>query len=226
MRANVWAALIGLAVTGNVFAAFNITFEDIPGDVQAVNTFYNGVTFGSSSTGSPLVTRRGSTNNYNFSSWPSGTQYNSGYYWVYGDVGVTSALDNSGNDGKISFDNGDATFVEIGYSANSNFHLEAYNSLNLLLDSDTGGANLRYLNGNNSGPGTLRVDAPLGQFIKYVIVHDAGNFWVIDNVNTDATGIQSAVPELGSFLTTGLVGCCVIGIIRLGKRFAFKPFDL
>lgn len=178
-------------------------------DVVPVGTYYTGVTFGSSSTGSPLVSRNMDLGGYNMSSWPSGTQSAGGYYWVYGKVGVTSALDNSGNDGKITFDNGDATYVEIGYSCNSNFTLEAYDAANNLLDVDVGGANLRYFNNNESGPGTLRVDAPSGQFIKYVIVHDTGNFWVIDNVRTDATGIT---PAPGAMALLGLGG------LAMGRR--------
>ena len=36
----------------------------------------------------------------------------------------------------------------------------------------------------------------------------------------------TAVPELGSFITMGLVGCCAVGAIRLGKRYGFKALSL
>ncbi len=202
---------LGALLAVPVMADTLMTFEEIPGDIQAINDFYSGVTFGSSSTGAPLVTRRASTNNYNISSWPSGTVYNGGYYWVYDDVGVTSALDGSGNDGKISIDNADATYFEVGYTCNSDFYLEAYDAGGNLLDSDVGGANLRFINGNESGPGTLRVDWDGTNYIAYVIVHDTGNFWVIDNCKTDASGI--VIPAPGAALL-GVLGLTVVRSIK------------
>lgn len=215
MRSLKASLVLGLAtLVGAANADILMTFEEIPGDVQAVNDFYSGVTFGSSSSGAPLVTRRASTFNYNISSWPTGTVYNGGYYWVYDDVGVTSALDGSGNDGKISFDNGDATYVEVGYTAGSGFgfFLEAYRADGTLIDSDSGPDNLRFINGNESGPGTLRVDWNGVDYIAYVIVHDTGNFWVIDNVRTDASGIVVPVPG------AALLGLLGLGAIRGLKR--------
>ncbi|GMV24371.1 MAG: hypothetical protein AMXMBFR58_04020 [Phycisphaerae bacterium] len=176
-------------------------FEEIPGDIQAINNFYTGVTFGSSSTGSPLVTRRASTNNYNISS-TNGNMYNSGEYWIHEDVGVTSALDNSGNDGKISFDNKDATYVDIQYCSASTFWLEAYDVNGNLLDVDSGPANLRFINSNPAGPGLLSVKWDGTNHIAYVIVHDTGNFWVIDNVRTDASDITPA-PGAAALLGMG-----------------------
>jgi hypothetical protein len=35
-----------------------------------------------------------------------------------------------------------------------------------------------------------------------------------------------AVPELGSFITMGLMGCCAFGAVRLGKRYGFKALSL
>ncbi|MDX2132937.1 MAG: MYXO-CTERM sorting domain-containing protein [Planctomycetota bacterium] len=201
-------AAAGFAGVAN--ADIIMTFDEgifLSTDVVPVGTYYTGVTFGSSSTGSPLVSRNRIIGGYNVSSFPSGA--GGGEYWVYGDVGVTSALDGSGNDGRITFDNGDATYVELGYSCNSNFFLEAYDASNNLIDIDTGGANLRFINSNEAGPGTLRVDAPAGQFIKYVIVHDTGNFWVIDNIRTDASGI---VPAPGAAALLGL------GALAMGRR--------
>ena len=50
---------------------------------------------------------------------------------------------------------------------------------------DTGEANLRYINNNESGPGTLYVEAPAGEVIKYVTIHDTGNYWSVDNIIVD-----------------------------------------
>jgi fibronectin-binding autotransporter adhesin len=35
-----------------------------------------------------------------------------------------------------------------------------------------------------------------------------------------------AVPELGSFITMGLMGCCAFGAVRLGRRYGFKALSL
>lgn len=200
-------AALGL-VAGAAQADILMDFEGIPGDVQAINDYYTGVTFGSSSTGSPLVTRRASTNNYNISS-TNGNTYNSGEYWIHGDVGVTSALDSSGNDGKISFDNADATYVDIQYCCNSNFFLEAYRADGTMIDSAVGGANLRFANGNAGGPGLLSVTWNGVDHIAYVIVHDTGNFWVLDNVRTDASDVTPA---------PGVAAIMGLGALAMGRR--------
>ncbi len=202
MKNAIAMAALGL-IAGAAQANINMDFEGIPGDVQAVNTFYTGVTFGSSSTGSPLVTRRASTGLYNVSS-TNGNTYGSGEYWIHGDVGVTSALDASGNDGKISFDNQDATFVNLNYCCSSTFFLEAYRADGTMIDSTSGPANLRFTNGNGAGPGALGVSWNGTDHIAWVIVHDTGNFWVIDNVVTDASDITPA-PGVGATLLGGLM---------------------
>ncbi len=50
------------------------------------------------------------------------------------------------------------------------------------------------------------------------------------NFASEATGSRfvtlTAVPELGSFITMGLVGCCALGAARFGKRFGFKALGL
>ena len=95
----------------------------------------------------------------------------------------------------------------MGYSSYGPLTLEAYDSSNVLLDSDSGVGNLRYVHGNENGPGTLRVDAPSGQYISYIYLHDTGNYWTVDNIATDASGIViSRVPAPGALLlgTTGV----------------------
>jgi uncharacterized repeat protein (TIGR01451 family) len=63
--------------------------------------------------------------------------------------------------------------------------LTAYNLNNDEIDSAVGPANLRYANGNDSGPGTVRVEAPSGQLISYVTIHDSGNYWIVDNITVE-----------------------------------------
>ena len=114
-------------------------------------------------------------------------------------------MDYTGNDGVIAFDNQDATYVELGYCSSSELWLEAYDAGGNLIDQDSGLANLRYTNSNESGPGTLRVDWDGSNYIAYVNVHDSGNFWVVDNIQTDASGIViNPVPVPGAIALSGL----------------------
>jgi hypothetical protein len=80
--------------------------------------------------------------------------------------------------GVITFTWAYATYVSIGYSSQSVLYLEAYDENNTLLDTASGGSNL-----DTGRMNYLRVDAP---GMAYVIVHDTGNYWLIDNLDTDA----------------------------------------
>jgi len=196
-----------------------MTFEEFLGyDTTPISTFYSGISFQSGYAGSDWVARDGATGNYNVSSWPSGTVLGSGgEYWIYGLVSATTALDYTGNDGVIAFDNKDAAYVELGYSSYGPLYLEAYDTSNTLLDSASGPANLRYVNGNASGPGTLRVDAPAGQYISYLYIHDTGNYWTVDNIRTDASGIvMNPIPAPGAVLLGG-IGVSLVTWLRRRK---------
>jgi len=168
--------------------AILITFEEGVGlDMTEINTQYEGITFQSATAGIPWYYSDVTTDTYNASSWPSGTSWGSGEYWI-NDLACawTTA---SGDDGKIAFDNQDATYVQVNYSVIDTFYIEAYDANDNLIDSDSGPANLRYIDSNPNGPGTVRVDAGPNQTIAYVLAHDTGNYWIMDNVDTDATGI-------------------------------------
>lgn len=181
-------------------ADLTMTFEEFVGyDEEPLSTFYQGVTFIGSTTGSEWVARDGTSNNYNVSAWDcvnevdTGMTWGSGEYWTCEIVGTTTALDSTGDDGIISFDSEDATYVELRYCSGHELFLLAYNSSDVLLDDDSAPANRRYSEANAFGPGVLRVDAPAGESISYVVVHDGGNYWVIDSVSTDASGISGTL---------------------------------
>jgi hypothetical protein len=189
-------------------ATTTMTFEEFKGfDGALINNFYSGVSFTGSSSGQSWMAMDGSTGFYGLSSYPSGNILSSipgfGDFWIYDNVAAwTGSL---GNNGKIAFDAQDATFVEIGYCSANPFYLLAYDKNGVLLDSDTGPANLRFTDQNPNGPGTLRVD---GTGIAYVIMHDQGDFWVTDNIKTDASGIiitpPVAVPAPAAILLAGM----------------------
>jgi len=172
----VWCALLGSCAT----AGFEMTFEEFLGnDGAEIGTFYPGVRFEAMSTGEDWIVSDVTTGDYNASSWPSGQSWNEGWYWIYDFVSAWTGV--VGDGGKISFDQY-VTYVEIGYCCNSQLSVTAYDAQDNPIDSATGPANRRYTNNNESGPGLIRVETPSGNYIKYIIIHDTGNYWVVDNI--------------------------------------------
>ena len=214
-RALTGCSVLAVLATAAGGAPILIDFEEGVGhDKEEINSFYEGMTFQSVTSGNPGVYVDANSNNWHATSWPGGQRWNAGYFWINDLAGAFTTL--TGDDGRIGFDNADATFVQINYCAFTEFHLEAYDAAGGLLDSDAGPANLRFINGNESGPGTLRVEAPAGEQIAYALVHDSGNQWVIDNVLTDATGIRVIPEPLSVLLLAG-------GFAGLATRIRRRP---
>jgi len=210
-------AAVLLLTAGWAFADITtITFEEFVGlDGTPVGTFYKGITFESGAGGSDWVARDGRY--YNVSSWETKEKWGTGDYWINNYVSATTALDYTGNDGIIRFDNKDAKYVELNYAAYNGsgapaLYLVAYSQSGVVLDSDSGPSNLRYIDGNESGPGTLHVDWNGTDPIAYVIVHDTGNYWTVDNIKTDASGI-TIIPAPAAVLL-GMVGLGLVGWLR------------
>ena len=140
---------------------------------------------------------------YNASS-DNGNVYGSGTFWMEGNVSVF--LGTSQGSGRIDFLNQDGSFFSTGYCAASNFYLEAYDANGNLLDTDTGGENLRYGANDAGGMGFLSVSSGSNN-IAYVIMHDTGNLWEVDHMSGDASGVPDqtgAVPEPATLLLFGL----------------------
>jgi hypothetical protein len=199
--------LVLLVANQAIATTINMNFEEFFGqDGLPLATYYSGVKFEAASTGQDWIAADVTTGLYTASSWPSGQSWWSGEYWMYDNVCAWTGQ--AGDDGKISFDNQEATFVEMGYCVGfSTLHLEAYDSSDMLLDSDSGPSNLRYTDNNPNGPGTLRVDWDGINPIAYVLIHDSGDFWEVDNILTDASGI---IPEPATVLLLGLGGLALL----------------
>lgn len=104
-------------------------------------------------------------------------------------------LGRQGSQGKITFTQGSATYVSALVKTYSGVMIDAYDQDNNFLVS-SGEAS------NNLDAGTatrLTVEAPAGKQIAYVIVHDTGNYWNIDDICTDASGVNP-VPEYPTLL--------------------------
>jgi hypothetical protein len=90
-----------------------------------------------------------------------------------------------------------SNYVEAWYTSGSTFYLEAYDSSDNLLTSASGPSNL----GTNS---LISVNA--GN-IAYVIFHDSGDFWTVDDL------AYQPVPAPGAILL-GSIGVGLVGWLR------------
>ncbi len=212
--------VLAVAFAAPAAGDITLTMEEFVGsDGASLGSFYTGITFSAGPSAQDWIAADITTGSYNASSWPSGTSYGTGQYWIYDNASAWTGI--VGSDGRIDFDNQDATFFETGYSAFSSgggtaLYLDAYRADGTLIDSDSGASNLRYADSNGSGPGTLRVDWNGVDPIAWVMIHDTGNFWTIDNMTTDASGIATAsapIPVPGAALL-GALGLGMVGCVR------------
>lgn len=141
-----------------------------------------------------------------------GETWNQANYWIT-DYGFASLGPAQGS-GRIDFTNKDGSFFATEYCAFSNFYVEAYDINDNLIDQAVGGANLYYANGNTTGPGYLSVSSASNN-IAYIMLHDTGNFWLVDNMSGNATGVTppGSVPEPATMFLMGL-GLVGTGIVR------------
>jgi hypothetical protein len=63
--------------------------------------------------------------------------------------------------------------------------------------------------------------------IRYNDTTPGQNFAGETALNTTGRFVTlTAVPELGSFIAMGLVACCMLGAVRVGKRFGVNLLDI
>lgn len=94
----------------------------------------------------------------------------------------------TGDTGRIDFTEGTATYLSVLTSTYSGLTLDAYDANgNFLATSGWATNNLHTRTFTR-----LTVEAPLGKTIAYVMVHDWGNYWLIDDLCTDAPGVPPA----------------------------------
>lgn len=158
--------LLSFLLSGIAWAGF-IDFEDgIDGKVIASSI--TGLEF-TTTAGWDWVYADWRTNGYN-GPYPAGAYYSDGNFFAW--LGIHQGA------GVITFTQSYATYFQIGYSSESSFHIDAYDSYGTLLDTDSSTSNL-----NTGVLNYLRVEAP---GMAYVICHDSGDYWLVDNLDTDA----------------------------------------
>ncbi len=89
-----------------------------------------------------------------------------------------------GASGSIEFTLGTASFVNISFSNGSRLTVVAYDA------SDTAIAAASIAPNTGTGRfGVARLNAPAGQQISFIRIESTANFWMMDNLETDAPGV-------------------------------------
>lgn len=175
---------------GEIIDIAGVTFEDAFGYASI---------YGDSSTGYYNTTSDDMDQSWNF-----GNFHHNGYMWLW-------AGPNADAQGvTIDFTENDGTWFQTGYSSFSEFYVEAYLTDGTMV-SVMGEANM------DQPMDFLRVDATEGTYIDYVVLHDSGNQWLVDDISGDTSGVipNSAVPEPSTIL---LMGIGLLGLLGYSRR--------
>lgn len=199
---------VAVAVLAGNASAFYMGFEEALGNDHGNIVGVPGVTF-TTTAGQTWQYSDTTTGGYNDYSIDLGVGHGTQNYWHYG-IGV-AWLGVYGNSGRIDFDDKDGTWFQTGYCSASTFIVDAYNKSGVLIDSATGGANLKSF-------GYLRVDAPVGDSIAYLVMHDTGNYWIVDNMTGDMAGGVPGVPDGGA--SALLLGLGLAAVAEIKRRVA------
>jgi hypothetical protein len=120
--------------------------------------------------------------------FPNGAYTSHGTHWAW--LGVNQGA------GRIDFVNGPASTFSLLASANTPVVLEAYDSSNTLLETTgSSGTNI-----NTGAMAELKITRAAAD-ITHVVVHDSGNFFEVDDICTDAPGVnppKNTPPEVAA----------------------------
>jgi hypothetical protein len=163
-----------------------IGFEDLPDATNLSSGAIGGVQF-TTTAGFSWLVGDFATGTYN-GKYPSGAYTSHGTHWAW--LGVNQGA------GRIDFVNGPASTFSLLASANTPVVLEAYDSSNTLLET-TGSSGT---NTNTGAMAELRISRAVAD-ITHVVVHDSGNFFEVDDICTDAPGVnppKNTPPEVAA----------------------------
>jgi hypothetical protein len=152
-----------------------IDFERMPDGTNLSSGAINGVQF-TTTNGFTWLVGDFATGHYN-GKYPNGGYTSQGTHWAW--LGIIQGA------GRIDFVDGPASVFSLLTSDNvSAVRLDAYNADNTLL-ATAGPASINYNTGHMDELKITRDTAD----IAYVIVHDEGNFFLVDSICTNASGV-------------------------------------
>ena len=174
-----------------------VDFEGLA-DMSVLGEIVPGVRFTTTS-GYDWIISRVSTGKYN-------AKYPNGRYTCEGDACTWLGPDQGS--GIITFTVGKASYFSFMTSEYLGVTVDAYDEYGNFLES-SGWAT------NNLDTGTMDRLVIWREMadISYVVVHDTGDYWILDSMATDAPGVTWPVPEPSSLLALGG------GLIGLGGVF-------
>ncbi len=159
-----------------VYANGFIDFEDGI-DGQIIESSIPGLYF-TNTNGQDWVHGDWRTGNYN-GKYPNGTYASNGNFFAW--------LGSTQGSGRIDFTQGDATYLSFFTSTSTGITAVGY-------DKDNNVITKASLNQGNTDTGKLdqvRVEAPSGKKLSYVIISGTANQWLIDDLTTDAAGVPN-----------------------------------
>lgn len=180
--------LAGAATTSRVRADGYIDFENGQ-EGQVIRSSIPGLQF-TTTQGYDWVYGDWRSGNYN-GPYPDGDYISNGNFFAW--LGPNQGA------GRIDFVDGCASYIQAYVSSAYGLKADAYYSDGRLAGSASVPANL-----DTGRMARLRVDAPPGACFNYVIFHDTGNYWLIDDLSTDAAGVPATRPPV--ILLPGLFG--------------------
>ena len=163
-----------------------------------------------------------------------------GYDWIYGDIrtgqynvnpygsrsyechgNIFAWLGPNQGSGRIDFTGATAESIGMLTSTATGTYLDAYDSSGTLL--------ARSFAGGNTGTGTMSEMRVAASNIAYVIVHDTGNYWLIDDLRvSDLLRETSAFQSQDSssvFQTLDLIDSGAFFNIRIHEQSTAEPKD-
>lgn len=168
-----------LGMSGVAYAAGFIDFEG-GSDSAPIQSTIPGLQF-TTTDGQDWIYGDWRSGGYN-GPFPTGSYYSNGNFFAW--LGVSQG------DGRIDFTQGDATFITMQVSTLNSVTLRGYDAANnVVAESTFSGGNL-----NTGRMDTLSITAPGGKAFRYVIVSGAANYWLIDDLSTDAKGVPGNPP--------------------------------